>query len=55
VLRRIFSSKRDEGTEDWRNQHSEEPGDINSRPNIVRIIKSIREYCASHVERMGGG
>jgi hypothetical protein len=44
VLRRIFGSKRDEVTEEWRKLHIEEPNDLYSSPNIVRMKKS----------RMGG-
>jgi len=42
VLRRIFESIRDEITEEWRKLLNEEPDDLNSSPNIVRVIKSRR-------------
>jgi hypothetical protein len=40
VLRRIFGPERDEVTEKWRKLHNEEPNDLYSSPNIVRVIKS---------------
>jgi len=39
VLRRIFGSKRDEVTRDWRELHNEELNDLYSQ-SIVRAIKS---------------
>jgi hypothetical protein len=39
VLRRIFGSKRDEVTGEWRKLHNEELRDLYSSPNIIRIIK----------------
>jgi len=42
VLRRIFGSKRDEVTGDWRNLYNEELNDLYSSPNIFRVIKSRR-------------
>jgi hypothetical protein len=53
VLRRIFGSKRDDVTTEWRNLHNEELIDLYSSPNIVRLIKSRRIRWAGHVERMG--
>ena len=49
VLRRIFRSKRDEVTGEWRKLHNEEL----ASPNIVRVIKSRRMRRAGHVVRMG--
>jgi len=40
VLRRIFWTKRAEVTREWRKPHNEEPNDLYSSPNIVRVIKS---------------
>jgi hypothetical protein len=40
VLRRIFGSKMDEVTRDWRRLHNKELCDIYFSPNIIRVIKS---------------
>jgi hypothetical protein len=40
VLRRVFGSKRDEVTGEWRRLHNEELNDLYSLPNIVRVMKS---------------
>jgi len=40
VLRRIFGSRRDEVTREWRKLHNEELNGLYSSPNIVRVIKS---------------
>jgi hypothetical protein len=42
VLRRIFGSKRDEVTGEWRRLHNEGPYAFYSSPNIIRVIKSGR-------------
>jgi len=42
VLRRIFGTRRDEVTGEWRRLHNEELNDLYSSPNIVRVIKSRR-------------
>ena len=38
MLRRIFGSKRDEITGEWRKLHNEELNDLYSSPNIVRVV-----------------
>jgi hypothetical protein len=53
VLRRIFGSKRDEATGEWRRLHNEELNDLNSSPNIIQVIKSGRMRRAGHVARKG--
>jgi hypothetical protein len=40
VQKRIFGSKRDEVTQEWRTLHNEELKDLYSSPNIVRVVKS---------------
>ena len=55
VLRRVFGSKRDEVTGEWRKLHNEELSDLYSLPNIVRVVKSRRIRWAGHVARMGEG
>jgi len=42
VLRRVFGSKRDEATGEWRKLHNEELNDLYCLPNIVLVIKSRR-------------
>jgi hypothetical protein len=39
VLRRIFESKRDGVTGEWRRLHNEELHDIYSSPNIIQVNK----------------
>jgi hypothetical protein len=55
VLRRIFGSKRDGVTEEWRRLHNEELNDLYSSQNIIRVIKSRRMWWAGHEARMGEG
>jgi hypothetical protein len=38
-MRRIFGSKRNEVTGEWRKLHTEEIHDLYSSPTIVRLIK----------------
>ena len=53
VVRRIFVLRRNEVTGEWRRLHNEEPNDLYSSPNILRVIKSRRIRWAGHVARMG--
>jgi len=55
VLRRVFGSKRDEVTGEWRKLHNEELSDLYSLPNIVLVVKSRRMRWAGHVAGMGQG
>jgi hypothetical protein len=53
VLRRIFGTKRDEVTGEWRRLYNEELYALYSSPNIIRVIKSRRLRWVGHVARMG--
>jgi hypothetical protein len=53
VLRRIFGSKRDKVTREWRKLHNEELNDLYSSPNIIWMIKKRRMSWAGHVAHMG--
>jgi len=53
VLRRIFGSKRDEVTGEWRKIHNEDFNDLYFSPNIFWVIKSRIMRWAGHVARIG--
>ena len=55
VLRRIFGSKRDEITGEWRKLYNEELNDLNSSSDNFRVIKLKKMRWAGHVARMGRG
>jgi hypothetical protein len=52
VLRRIFMSKRDKVTGEWRKLYNEELNDLYSSPNIVQVIKLRRMRWVEHVAWM---
>jgi hypothetical protein len=54
ALRRLFGSKRDEGTGEWRKLRTGEINDLYCSPNIVRVIISRRMRWAGHVALVGG-
>ena len=54
MLSRIFGSRRDEVTREWRKLHNEELYDLYCSPSIVRMIKLRRMRWAGHVARMAG-
>jgi hypothetical protein len=53
VLWKVFGSNRDEVTSEWRKLHNEEPNDLYSPPNIIRVIKSRGMRWAGYVAQMG--
>jgi len=53
VLKKIFGSKTDEVTGEWRKLHNEELNDLYFSLNIIRVIKWRRMRWAVHVESMG--
>ena len=53
VQRKIFASKGDELTGEWRKLYNEELNDLYCSPSIVRVTKSRRVRLAGHVVRMG--
>jgi hypothetical protein len=53
MLRKIFGSKKVEATGGWRTLLNEDPHNLCSFPNIIRMIKSRRMRWAGHVVRMG--
>jgi hypothetical protein len=54
VLRKIFGLKRGDVTGGWRKLRNEEPHNLYSSPNIIRMIKSRRMRWAEHVAGIGG-
>jgi hypothetical protein len=53
ALRRIFGSRREEVTEEWRKLHNEELNDLYCSPIILWVIKSRIIRWARHIARMG--
>jgi hypothetical protein len=53
AIRRIFGTKRDKVTEEWRRLHQEELCDLYSSPDGIRMIKSRRMRWAGHVAITG--
>ena len=52
VLRKIFGTRRDEITGEWRMLHNAELHALYSLPNIISSLKSRRQRWARHVARM---
>jgi hypothetical protein len=52
VLRRMFGSKIDEVTVDWRKVQNKELHNLKSLPSIIRTIKWRRIRWIVHVARM---
>ena len=55
MVLKIFGTRRDEVTGEWRRLHNEELNDLYCSPNIVRVIKWRSMRWAGHVACMGGG
>jgi hypothetical protein len=55
ALRRIFGSKRDAVTGEWRKLYIDELYNLYSSPNIIRQIKVRRMRWVEHVACMGEG
>jgi len=55
VLRREFGPNRDEVTGEWRKLLKEELNDLNSSPNIIRVIRPRIEIWSGHVAGRGEG
>jgi hypothetical protein len=53
LLRRVFRTKRDEVTKEWRKLNNEELNDLYSLPSTIRVIKSRRIRWAGKVVRIG--
>jgi hypothetical protein len=53
VLRRIFGPERDEIIGDWRKLHNEEVHNLQSTPNITKMMKSRGMRWVGHVAQMG--
>jgi hypothetical protein len=53
VLRRIFGSRREEVTGEWRKLHNEKLRDLYPSPSIMRMIKSRRMRWAGHEAQIG--
>ena len=54
VVRKIFGSKADDVTAEWRRLHSEDLNDSYCSPHIVRVIQSRRRW-AEHLALWGRG
>jgi len=52
VLRKIFGTKRDEVTGEWRKLHNEELNDLYPSSNVIRVIKSRRMRWTGRVARI---
>jgi hypothetical protein len=47
VLRRMFGSKRDEATGEWRKLHNEELHNLYSSPDIIRKVNEVGGACGT--------
>ena len=53
MLRKILKLKREEVTREWSRLHEEEPHDLYTSANVIRVIKPRRMRWAGHMARMG--
>jgi hypothetical protein len=53
VLKRVFGTRRDKVTGEWKKLHNEVLNDLYSLPNIVQVMKRRRMKFAGHVAHMG--
>jgi hypothetical protein len=53
VLRKVFGSKRDEVTGEWRRPHHEDPYEMYSSPTSIRVTKSKIMKWTGDIARMG--
>jgi len=53
VLRKILQPTRDEVTREWSRLHKEEPHDLYTTADVIRVIKPRRMRRAGHLARMG--
>jgi hypothetical protein len=53
VLRRVFGTKRDKVTGEWRKLDTQQLHGLYCSPTIVRVIKSRIMRLAGHVARIG--
>jgi hypothetical protein len=54
VLKRVFGTRSDKVTGEWRKLHDEELNNLYSLPNIVRVVKCRRMREDGHVARIVG-
>ena len=53
MLRKILQPTRDKVTREWGRLHKEEPHDLYTSANVIRVIKPRRMRQAGHLARMG--
>jgi hypothetical protein len=51
---RIFEPERDDMTGGWRKLHSEEPKNLYSAPNTIKVKKKVKQSLYTPWRRLGG-